>query len=293
MNEYFSTIGQKLNDKCPLYNKTNNDFNIPFFNHCFHFHPVTEEEIHTLLNELKTNKSNGLDEPSNYFYKVANEIISPLLCLLINNCLEQGIFPDVLKIGTVIPIFKSGDRELSSNWRPICLLHPFSKVFERCVVKQVNSFLDKYSILHPSQFGFRKNLSTEQAVSKIYDKYSSEIDKGNITCSIFIDIKKAFDTVSHNILLNKLYRYGFRGTSFDFFSNYLTNRFQTVSIHNIKSDPLQTKCGVPQGSVLGPVLFNISIDLPQASNLYRNITVCGRCLYELLCSIPNILRRIR
>ena len=124
---------------------------------------------------------------------MAKDVIAPILTELYNLCIKQGIFPNVLKTAAVIPIFKSGDPQLSQNYRPISLTSPFSKIFEKCIFSRMYNFITINSILHSNQFGFRKNLSTEIAVTRIYQDYINQIEDGNITCSIFLDIKKAFD----------------------------------------------------------------------------------------------------
>ena len=152
---------------------------------------------------------------------MSKEVISPILTQLFNLCFNQGIFPNVLKTAAVIPIFKSGDRQLPKNYRPISLTSPFSKMFEKCIYQRMYSFISVNQILHPNQFGFRKNLSTELAVTKIYQNYVKQIEDNKITCSIFLDIKKAFDSVNHNILIHKLYQLGFRGLTLDLLKSFL------------------------------------------------------------------------
>ena len=143
---------------------------------------------------------------------MASKIIAPILTNLINSCFITGIFPKIIKISTVIPLYKSGDPQLLTNHRPISLTHPFSKIMERCIYNQLDKFIKKYNIIHPQQYGFQKGMSTEMAIAEVYDKLAAKKDSKEITCALFLDIRKAFDSVNHELLLTKLSRYGIRGT---------------------------------------------------------------------------------
>ena len=148
------------------------------------------------------------------------------------------------------------------NYRPIAVLSPFTKILERLIYNQLNHFLEKQNILFKHQFGFRKNYSTEQAILELTDNLKMKIDSCETISSIFLDLSKAFDTVNHQILLQKLYRYGIR-VPLLWFKSYLENRSQYVEVENVKSNPLTIQCGIPQGSTLGPLLFLIYVnDIP-------------------------------
>jgi len=144
------------------------------------------------------------------------------------------------------------------NFRPIAVLSPFAKILERLVVyNQLNHFIEKENILFKHEFGFRKNHSTAQAILELTDNLKVKIDGNEAICSIFLDLSKAFDTVNHQILLQRLCRYGIRGDPLQLFKSYLENRTQYVEVENIKSNPLSIQCGVPQGATLGARLFLI------------------------------------
>ena len=171
----------------------------------------------------------------------------------------QGIVPETLKISRVTPVHKGGDSSDPTNYRPISILSTFSQIFEKLVYQQLLNYIEKHQILNDYQFGFRKNRSTEQSIIEITEGFKKSIDNNLYTCGIFLDFAKAFDTVNHKILLNKLQQYGIRGIPLGWFSSYLENRKQYVELEE-KSNLRSVICGIPQGSSLGPLLFLIYIN---------------------------------
>ena len=246
-------MGQKLANSIP--NLTNDPTKYitksPISSFCMS--PVSEEYVSRLFSELDENKC-SLDIP-NKMVKLASSPLSVPFTLIFNESISTGIFPNALKLSRVIPVHKSGLTTDPNNYRPIALLSPFSKSLQRIIYDQLLTFLEKHNILNKYQFGFRKGHSTEQAILEITEHLKTSIDNNLITCGVFIDFSKAFDTVNHEILFAKLLKYGVRGHSLEWFRSYLTNRKQFVQIDNVQSNSLPMTCGVPQGSTLGPLLF--------------------------------------
>ena len=166
-----------------------------------------------------------------------------------------GVYLNLLKIVKVIPIHKGGSTQDVDNYRPISLLSIFDKIIEKLMHKRLYNFLLEHNILYQNQFGFRKNNSTVFALAQITEMIKVSIDNRKFGCGIFVDMRKAFDTVNHEILLNKLEHYGVRESILKWFQSYLFDRKQFVSFNGESSGLLVNKCGVPQGSVLGPLLF--------------------------------------
>jgi hypothetical protein len=192
----------------------------------------------------------------------------------------------------VIPIHKKGEKGSCGNYRPISLISPFSKILEKCILTQLDTFFNKHSIITDKQFGFRKNVSTEMALSSIYENFINNFENDLITCAVFLDISKAFDSVDHTILLEKLEKYGVRGLPHKLLRSYLSDRCQYTVIDGQKSSLLPIRCGVPQGSVLGPFLFTVFInDLPNTTNMDATLFADDAC-FSIGHSQPDVMERV-
>ena len=165
------------------------------------------------------------------------------------------MYPHKLKIAKVIPIYKKGDSTLLKNYRAISILNTVNKIFEKIFHSRLSKYLEDFNLLYEYQFGFRKNHSTELALIEIVDQIRFSLDNNNMACGIFVDLSKAFDTVNHEILLDKLEHYGIRGKALDLFRSYLYECQQYTMLNKSKSSIKSIGCGVPQGSVLGPLFF--------------------------------------
>ena len=182
--------------------------------------------------------------------------------------LTEGVFPDSLKVANVIPLYKSDDLTYLNNYKPVSLLYMLSKVFEKIMYDRLLNLVNKYDLLYAHQYGFRKNRSTYMALLSLVDNLTHALD-GEYVVGVYLDFSKAFDTVDHMILLQKLYHCGVRGCAHDWFTSYLSNRSQFVTYNGVKSDLKNIQCGVPQGSILGPLLFLLYIN---GFCLYKNIS---------------------
>jgi len=269
-NNYFVNVGHTLASKIPLTNTSYSSYLGDVVNSNFYLTPIVEKEILEVVNKLNNNKSAGLD---NISPKVIKSTIYPIvkpLADIFNKSYVTGIVPDILKLARIVPIYKDGDPKTYSNYRPISILSCFSKILERLTYNRLYSYFSK--LFNNSQFGFRKNHSTYMALLSLINNISENLDNGEATVGIFLDLSKAFDTIDHTILINKLRHYGIRGTTNAWFSNYLSGRYQCVSINGTKSDFKEIQCGVPQGSILGPILFLIYInDISTVSDLCKFI----------------------
>ena len=195
--------------------------------------------------------------------KKVREIIAALICKLINSSFSTGIFSSIFKCAKIASIFKEGNPQLVSNYRPISILPTLSKVIEKCIASRLFGYLNKFNILSNKQFGFLKGMSTTDAFVEFAESECRSMDSKNHCISIFLDLRKAFDTVNHVVLLKKPLATGVRGIPLKLFVSYLQNRSQYVSISGAQSALKTINVGVPQGSIIGPILFIYINDLPQ------------------------------
>jgi len=258
LNNFFVNIGGELSKHMPTSNEYKKFLDHENHNSMF-LQAVTETELTKEISKLNSKKSCGPDGITAKVVKACPELLSPLLHI-INLSFKNGVFPDYMKIAKVIPIFKKNERYLPGNYRPISLLNIFSKVLEKLMSKRLMSFLKRNKILYDLQFGFRTGHSTSLALIDIHDRIQDALDSGKCVLGLYIDLKKAFDTVNHSILMTKLEHYGIRGHVHDWFKNYLAHRQQYVSVQGIDSSTKSIHTGVPQGSVLGPILFLLYVN---------------------------------
>lgn len=305
-------------EKCgsPLSNEFNNFFvkvgagtycsdaaeNIPRVCDSIFFHPTDENEVYSTIINLRNNFSTDVDNLNIKPIKYVADLILPYITHIYNLAFSSGVFPMKMQIAKVIALFKSGDKNNLGNYRPISILPVFSKGLEKIIHSRITNFSSNHNLLAECQFGFRKFRSTETALLHQKEIILDRLEKKLATIGVFLDFSKAFDCIDHGILLDKLFSYGFRGVSFSLLRSYLQYRCQYVSINDHKSSILEILCGVPQGSILGPLLFLfyindiISIDSEVEFIVYADDTamiISGVNIEEVVAKTNNVLFKLR
>ena len=269
LNNHFSTIGSKLEQKNPFtpgnfrdyFNKKdrNGNFIINSAN-SFFLIPTVPGEVEKIIDALDMKKSTGPNSVPVFILKILKPFFSFWLSKLVNLCIDIGTFLEILKIAKVTPLHKKDSKLNFLNYRPISLLSAFSKIYEKLLFTRIYSYLNVNKLIYNKQFGFRSNYYTNHAILSITEHIKAFVDTGHYVCEIFVDLEKAFDTVNHKILCEKLNYYGLCGNVNKLIQSYLANRRQYVSINGFNSEIKNIYCVVPRGSSLGPLLFLIYIN---------------------------------
>ena len=221
---------------------------------------VTLDQVSSILNSISACKATGLDELLARFIKDGSSVIAKPLTHIVNLSITTGNIPDDLKAARVVPLYKKKGKTNVENYRPISVLSIISKVFEKVVFNQLNNFLTEHKLLYTFQSGFRSSYSTDTCLIHLTDYIKQECDNGNYTGMVLLDLQKAFDTVDHAILLKKLSSVGVDELSICWFRSYLTGRVQVTDVDGTMSVAKGITCGVPQGSILGPLSFLLYIN---------------------------------
>ena len=284
VNDFFTDIGLNLASRIRQYaNDSANDLPAKVNTSNFEVHLVTEDQVKDKISRLSVHKSSGIQEVGSRFMKDCMLALIPVFTHLYNIVITTGCFPDTWKVATVIPIQKITNARLRTDLRPISLLPITGKILEQLVHDQMKQFLEDTEFLVKTQQGFRKEHSTTSALSELIDDLLMNLDNSMTTVALYLDFKKAFDTLTHQILLDKLGLAGFGPLTCRLIQNYLSNRKQTVVLIGRRSKERSLTTGVPQGSMLGPLLFLLYInDLPLCLNysstlLFADDTVIYLC----------------
>ena len=263
--EQFASVGDNLNAKIPNGTGTFDQYLTGNTANSIFLTPVNEEEIVKIVDALKPKKSEGYDKLNTWLIKKIIHNIKTPLTKMINRSMDKGVVPAILKTAVIVPIYKAGEMNKKENYRPVSILSPISKILEKVMFNKLLNFIEPK--LSDNQYGFRRNRSTIDLLTLFTGKILTSIDQGQFTAAVFLDLSKAFDSISHEILIKKLSNYGIRGTALKWFENYLKDRKIIVKVNNEFSDMKTISWGVPQGSVVGPLCYIIyTNDIYQSTN---------------------------
>ena len=280
--KHFSTVGNKYASKIKTPQHSFHYYlkQIPHNLKTMYMTPTTKSEVEKLIDQLPNKTSRGHDDISNVLLKRIKHEISAPLELIFNKSIQEGIFPEEMKKADVIPLFKSKEKFLVNNYRPISLLVTISKLLEKIVYTRTYSFLCDTDQLYQSQYGFRSGHSCQNAICELVGRIVKHKEQKESSIGVFIDLSKAFDTLNHSMLLSKMDKYGIRGLTLDWYRSYLNNRYMRVKCPSDITGQMtyssyhKLDYGTPQGSCLGPLLFLIYIN-----NLHQSIEYCSMILF--------------
>ena len=258
MNHYFSNIGLKLDEKIPRqYEITQQEpnLNIDIVTPIDRFHSIHEEDLLKELNKISIYKSSGITDMPSYLLKLSFIVLIQKLLIIMNKSLFFGYFPQMWRKAIIVPIPKVNIPNEIGDLRPIALTPLPGKILERFVHAQLISHLDQYNILTEFQNGFRKSHSTIDTIFRYTTDLQLNKDNKSNTISLYVDFKKAFDTVNHKLLIQKMGSFNIKNQALNWIKSYLSNRTQQTQIGSCMSGESEVKTGVPQGSILGPIFF--------------------------------------
>ena len=296
-NDFFTTIAHKLVKELPSgIGKFTSSFFTIFYKSkgilldSFKFSSVNQHEVEKFLCGMSRDKATGIDGiPARFLRDGATEISKPITHI-INVSISSGKVPSEFKIARVVPLHKKKSKTDAGNYRPVSILSCLSKVFERIIYDQLSEYLKSKNLIYDLQSGFRPGFSTDTTLTYLTDYIRKQMDRGSLTGMVMLDLQKAFDTVDHSILLSKLTAIGLDPTSVSWLESYLSDRSQSVDVGGTRSDPKPISCGVPQGSILGPLLFLIYVNDMQ---LQLNVNSCYILMTLLFLSLGKMLVRYK
>ena len=260
-NAFFVSVGEQNNANIERHRESHyRDYLTDQVEAQFTFRSISNSDTVRMIKNVKLSNSKGHDGISSDLLKLLGNAISKSITLIINQSLRTGIFPDKLKIAKVIPIFKKDSKKLIKNYRPISVLPVISKIFEMANHEQLSDYFTTNSLFCKQQYGFMKNASTELAALELIDRLLNQLNAQKIPTNLYLDLSKAFDSINHDILLDKLRYYGVTDGSIQLLKSYLSNRKQYVQIDGVMSSMQYIQTGIPQGSIVGPLLFSIYIN---------------------------------
>ena len=228
---------------------------VPFEISTLVFFPSMDNEVSNIIRSLK--KTGDLYQIPTQLFQLGSNYLAPLLSQFFNACIEDSIFPDDFKLSKITPLFKKGSRKIIENYRPISVLSNLNKIFEKLMYSRLSSFVQSFGILSSNQYGFRPDSNTELATLRLISRILPAISDKTYAIAVFVDFSAAFDTVTHDLLFSKLWRYGVRGAALDFVKSYFSGRSQEVTFNGCTSNRRAIDLGVLQGSILGPLFFNL------------------------------------